>query len=99
MFSSNSGFDSNTVFKPVSDIVSRQNQDGTIVIMKLDGDNVFYKINGVAAEIWSQFPENQSIGNIIKDLSKRYNVDETKIYQDSEAFLKELVNLNLVSKN
>ena len=37
------------------DLVSRKNQDGTVILMKLDDSSVFYKINGFASILWGVF--------------------------------------------
>lgn len=55
------------------DLVSRKNQDGTVILMKLDDSSVFYKINGFASILWGflQKPITiKAIHQIIEQLVK-----------------------------
>jgi Chaperone of endosialidase len=46
---------SSTLLIASKEIVSRRNQDGSVVLMRLDETSVFYKITGVAALCWGEF--------------------------------------------
>jgi len=48
-------FDPNKTFVASKILISRLNQDNTVIIMKTDSSEVFYKINGAAAFIWNLF--------------------------------------------
>lgn len=80
------------------EIVFRTNKDGTIVVMKMDDDEVFYKIDGVAAEIWQKIAEKQSnLGMIANTLAGQYEVPAERIIDDAQEFLGKVISLNLVS--
>lgn len=99
MFSSEASFNDNTVFKHnESNIVFRRNKDGSVLITQLNNDNKFYKINGVAAELWMKLDGTLSLEKIMQELLATYEVDSKRLYQDSEACIKELVKLDFVVK-
>lgn len=80
-----------------AEVVFRSNKDGTIVVMKMDDDDMFYKINGVAAEMWQKFNSAKlNLGQIAEDLSKNYSVSAEKIIADSQLFLNKINDLNLI---
>jgi hypothetical protein len=57
------------------EVVFRSNKDGSIVVMKMNDDDMFYKINGVAAEMWQKFSEKKSnLGDVANELSKNYSI-------------------------
>ncbi len=81
-----------------SEIVYRTNKDGTVVVMKMDNDDKFYKITGVAAEMWHQFSKNDKpLNKIINDLSNVYEVPREQILTDAKDFLEKIHNLKLVT--
>lgn len=80
------------------EIVFRTNKDGTIVVMKMDDDEVFYKIDGVAAEIWQKISEKESnLGKIANTISAEYSVPAQKIIDDAQIFLEKIASLKLIS--
>ncbi len=81
-----------------SEIVFRTNKDGTVVVMKMDNDDKFYKITGVAAEMWHQFGKNdKSLEVIIAELSETYNIPRDQILSDAKDFLEKISNLKLIT--
>jgi hypothetical protein len=79
------------------EIVFRTNKDGTIVVMKMDDDEVFYKIDGVAAEIWQKISSKEAnLGSIASTLSEEYEVSAQKIIEDAQPFLEKVTSLNLL---
>ena len=82
------------------EIVFRTNKDGTVVVMKMDNDDKFYKINGVAADLWCHFNNNtKPLEEIFDTVSKSYSVSKEKIIADSEGFLSKISSLKLVTIN
>lgn len=86
-----------TKFKISDDIVCRKNQDGTVVIMKMDDSDLFYKIHGVAAEMWHKFERGDSLGNILTELGNKYDVEKEVIQKDATAYLDEILKLEMVT--
>ena len=56
-------------------VVSRRNQDGTVILMKLDESNLFFKIDGLAAALWGEY-ENPVTLNVL--LEKYHHVVKTR---------------------
>ena len=79
-------------------IVSRNNQDGTIILMKMDEGSTFFKINGVAAEVWKELSEKKNLNQIKEKILMNYNSTEVKVNEDVENFIDSLVKKNLIKK-
>lgn len=81
----------------LEDIVCRKNQDGTIVIMKMDDSDLFYKIDGIAAEIWLRLEKKEVIRDIFSAIMDDYDVAEEKLKEDMLIFLKDLLKNELIT--
>jgi hypothetical protein len=89
-------FDCNYVIQ--ESVVSRTNQDGTVVIMKMDEGNTFFKINGVAAEVWVDLSKSKNINQIIRDIVGSYNETSEKIEEDVKNLIEQLLAKDLILK-
>lgn len=89
-------FDCNYVIQ--ESIVSRSNQDGTVIIMRMDEGNTFFKINGVAAQVWKELSCKKNINQIMTELIATYNAPQDKIKSDVENFIKTLLTKDLIQK-
>ncbi len=89
-------FDCNYVV--LESVVSRANQDGTVILMKMDEGNTFFKIDGVAAEVWKELSNKKNINDITKDLISAYNAPEEKIKTDVKNFVETLLTKDLIKK-
>ncbi len=79
------------------EVVSRNSNDGTVIVMKMTDDNFFYKINGVAAEMWMKISaQNSNLGEVIKEISTEYNIPEDQIKKDAQEFLNKAYELKLI---
>ena len=80
-----------------AEVVSRTSNDGTVIVMKMTDDDFFYKITGVAAEMWLKFSDKKSnLGEVTNDLAKSYNVPAEKIRSDAQPFLNKALDLKLI---
>lgn len=89
---------SETYFEVAEDVVFRTNKDGTVVIMRMDDSNNFYKIDGVAAKIWTELSGNLSLEMIQNNILNEYEVSSEKIATDSEHLIASLLQKNLIKK-
>jgi DNA-directed RNA polymerase delta subunit len=78
------------------DIVSRANKDGTFVIMKMDDSDTFFKINGVATEIWKGLSEGNQLKDVVADIQENFDVSEEQLEKDVEVFLTTLKTNGLI---
>lgn len=92
-------FTLNSKIKLSDDLISRVNQDNTIIVMRMDDDEFFYKIEGVAAEIWLKLNSDQSIKleTIVNELANSYKMNSEIIINDSQEFLNKVLNLKFIS--
>ena len=97
MFSSQSNFTPNTVFSLSSEVIRRKNTNGSVVVMSIVNEEQFYKVTGVAAEIFELLDGVTPIGEILTKATANYEVSEKQVYQDSEKFLQKLVELHLAN--
>ena len=97
MFSSQSNFTPNTVFSLSSEVIRRKNTNGSVVVMSIVNEEQFYKVTGVAAEIFELLDGVTPIGEILTKATANYEVSEKQVYQDSEKFLQKLVELHLTN--
>lgn len=97
MFSKASNFTPKSVFAHSADIIKRKNPDGSVVIMSISDEDLFYKVTGVAAEIFDHLDGKTAVETIVNAVSTNYDVSRDQINKDTETFLKKLVDLKLVS--
>ena len=54
------------------EIIARKNQDDTVIVMRLDESSLFYKIDGVAAQVWSKLVEPAQVSTVVSEFKKQY---------------------------
>jgi hypothetical protein len=86
-------------YKIKDDVISRNNQDGTVILMRMDDGNSFFKINGIAAVVWKEMQSSKSIEEIQKTILENYNTNESQVKSDVEKFVSDLAAKGLISKN
>lgn len=78
-------------------VVSRINDDGKIILMKMDDSDSFFKISGVAADFWKNiFQHKMSTKEAINNLLESYNVEEKMLLEDLSHFIDKLKENKLV---
>jgi hypothetical protein len=79
------------------DVVVRKNQDGTMIMMKMDDSNVFFKVQGVSVNVLKGIQDNKGPQDIIREIVDEYDVTADKVQSDVETFLSELVSKDLLT--
>lgn len=79
------------------DLVARNNDDGTIVIMRMDESSLFFKINGVAADIWKGLNKNQGLKEIFAEIKSQYDVEDETLLGDISTFIGDLESRDLIN--
>lgn len=92
-----SGVDSAKRIQPAKDVIARKNQDGTVIVMRLDESSVFFKIDGIAAEVWSALDQQKSTNEIISEVKSKHPNFHTQLDLDIPKFISELMNKNLLT--
>lgn len=88
--------DYSKTYSILEDVVSRNNQDGTFVLMKMDDSEMFYKIDGVAAEVWKGLEQKLNLDSIKNKLMSEYNVSESQLKSDIDQLVSTLLNKKLL---
>jgi hypothetical protein len=86
----------NAVYKSSDDTVARKNQDGTIVVMKMDDSNIFYKIDGVASEVWKLMVDGLTPEQIKAKILNDFSCTQEQVDQDVATFMQELLDRKLI---
>ncbi|MBT3583769.1 MAG: PqqD family protein [Halobacteriovoraceae bacterium] len=89
--------DFEATLKVAEDIISRKNQDGSVVLMKMNDSELFYKIDGIAAEVWHQIEASVSLKDIMSELTSKHQCPENELAADVDKFAQELLRLDMVS--
>ena len=95
----NSNLQNSQSYKAAPDIVARNNQDGTVIVMRLDESSLFYKINGLAAQVWTSLgssTDSKSVSQVVGELTAQYPQFAQQLQQDIPKFVSELVDKKLV---
>lgn len=91
-------FDRTKRYKKPDDVVARTNQDGTFVVMKMDDSNIFFKINGVAADVWKGLLEGKTPDALVKEIEQSYESSKDVIDADVSKFVSELLDKSLLEQ-
>lgn len=91
--------DEKAVFDVSRDIVSRKNQDGTVVLMRMDDSELFYKIDGIAAEVFALIDGKKNVLSIASEVLSNHPGNEERLPKDIDSFFKKLVDMKMILKN
>lgn len=73
-------------------LISRRNQDETVIIMKTDNANIFYKIDGLSGQIWQLFQTSANAQDVLNALVVRFNdLPKDKVESDFFGFFNQLL--------
>lgn len=98
MFSPGAQFSQSSLLRLSKDVFVRRNPDGSVILMSTTSEeDKFFRITGVAAEIFERIDGQTSIGSIISAVKKNYDVKEEQIIADAEPFLEKLIKFKIVS--
>ncbi|MBT7608731.1 MAG: PqqD family protein [Bacteriovoracaceae bacterium] len=88
---------SDMVIKTVDDIVTRKNDNGSIILMKMNDSDNFFKIDGIASMIWRESVDNgRQLGEIFKLVIDGYEVEASTLEKDIDKLLQDLRSHKLI---
>ena len=88
----------NQNYEVYEDVVSRDNQDGTVIVMKMDEGNTFFKLTNISADIWRELTQKKGLNQIFNGVLENYDVTEEVLRQDVEHLMKGLLQRRLVKE-
>ena len=88
----------NQNYEVYEDVVSRDNQDGTVIVMKMDEGNTFFKLTNISADIWRELTQKKGLNQIFNGVLESYDVTEEVLRQDVEHLMKGLLQRRLVKE-
>ena len=90
-------FTTNDIIPSLQDnIISKRNIDGDLIILSLDQDDQFYKLNGVSSEIWESIDDEKSWAQILAPVLSIYEVTEKQLNEDMSQFVEDLKKYSLL---
>jgi hypothetical protein len=69
--------------------------DEEAVILNIDTNN-YYTLNKIGTEIWKNIKSNNKLGDIVKKVMNRYEVNEKRLLKDIEKLAAALQNEDLI---
>ncbi|MGZ3726157.1 MAG: PqqD family peptide modification chaperone [Pseudobdellovibrio sp.] len=92
-------FDPNKNYVASKTLISRLNQDNTVIIMKTDVSEVFYKINGLAALIWNLYKSPSQPAALLQLLQNKFSQQPSEqIQNEFNAFMEQIISLQLLDQ-
>ncbi len=79
-----------------SEIIASRNNDGSIVAMKVDDSDLFYKITGVATTVWTHLENGLTLEEITNQVMDEFDVAEDILKSDIDKFIIELKKFNII---
>ncbi len=84
-------------YKFNTDVVSRKNQDGTFILMKMDDSDKFYKIDGLAANLVDKIQEGQTtVEQAVNEVHKETSAPMDRLRDDSANFVSKLIDSGFI---
>lgn len=93
----NQSFSMSSPYIATKGVVSRRNQDGTVILMKLDEANVFFKIEGLASGVWAELETAKTGEQLVKYFSELAPQFAEQLQADVVGFLNQLFEKALIT--
>ena len=81
-------------FQVSDDVIAKRRENGDILLVKLDDNDIYFTINGISVDVWEKLEKGKTLEEIEEALAEKYP-NETKAIK---TLLKKFTN-DLVSKN
>lgn len=69
--------------------------DGENVILDLE-DGVYYGLNAVGTQVWNRIQDPTTIGEVVDDLTAKYDVGHERCFDDVVSLLEDLAENGLI---
>ncbi len=89
----------NQSYQISKDVIARRNQDGTVILMKMDESSLFYKIDGMAAAVWNEMQTPKSVGELITKFGEQNIAHRESLQKDIPSFVQDLFSKKLLSQS
>lgn len=76
---------------PLAGLLSRENSDGSFVILKTDeDDDTCFKIEGIASRIWKALEGQVNLDTVVEEILVEFDVTREQLHRDVDEFIYEL---------
>lgn len=79
------------------EVVTRKNSDGSIILMKMDDGDIFYKMEGVSSEVYKRLEAGKSLFDVSNEILAEYEVDEKTLVTDLSKLIGDLSKVGLIN--
>lgn len=79
-------------------VISRTNQDGTVILMKLSDVKLFYKVDKIAARVWTEFETIKTVSGIIEHFTSLAQSHSVELSRDIQTYAQELLGLGMIEE-
>lgn len=93
-----SGDVSGSAYVASKNVVSRKNQDGSVILMKLDETSFFFKLDGIAADVWSDLQTPKTTDGLLEHYTKLWSSKAAALKTDLKSLLDTLLKKDLIEK-
>ena len=77
-------------------VISRINDKKEVIIISMDIDEQFYKLDGVSSEIWASIDGKKSWQEILKNILDKYDVTKKQLNKDVNKLVSDLEKHSLI---
>ena len=89
-------FNKNNLYRAHKNLISRKNQDNTVILMKMDDSNTFYKLTGMAATLWQVLQTPTKPGDLESVLAEHSSNHPNNMTSELQSFWATLFDNNLL---
>ena len=86
----------NTKLNKADDVLVRKNPDQTLSILKIEDEENFYTLDGIAAELYSMIDGTRTLDQIKKQLMEKHSPPKAKFTKDVDQLVKQLKKAQLI---
>jgi hypothetical protein len=83
-------------FERAESVISRRNQNGTVILMEMNRASFFHKLDEIAADVWTCMESPRTLSGLTAHFSKSYPSRAATLRRDIEALLDVLVRKGLL---
>jgi hypothetical protein len=76
--------------------LTRKSEDGSLVVLLMNREDVCFEIHGIAATVWNQFDGRRSLGQILSSVCEKFETDRDQLETQVQRFIQKLVTYHLV---
>ena len=90
---------SETIIKISSDYISKRRANGDVLLICIDDSELYYTIDGMAADLWEKLAKGVSIEKAQGELIAKFPKEEAEIKKLIKGFIADLTKNKIITKS